>query len=93
VRFVLATQFWLRTTKNLPGRKSDVQEAQWLRKLHSYGLLRNSFRPPEEIRAVRTLWRLRDRHVRDAAEEIQHVQKALMQMNVQLANTISDVSG
>jgi hypothetical protein len=70
-----------------------VQEAQWLRKLHSYGLLRNSFRPPEEIRAVRTLWRLRDRHVRDAAEEIQHVQKALTQMNVQLANTISDVSG
>jgi transposase len=82
-----------RDTKNLPGRKSDVQEAEWVRKLHSYGLLRNSFRPPEEIRALRSLWRLRDRHVKDAAEEIQHMQKAMTQMNVQLANTISDVSG
>jgi transposase len=82
-----------RDTKNLPGRKSDVAEAQWLRKLFSYGLLRNSFRPPEQIRALRSVWRLRDRHVKDAAEEIQHMQKALTQMNVQLANTISDVSG
>jgi transposase len=82
-----------RDTKNLPGRKSDVQEAQWLRKLYSYGLLRNSFRPPEQIRSLRSLWRLRDRHVREAGEEIQHMQKALTQMNVQLANTISDVSG
>lgn len=82
-----------RDTKNLPGRKSDVQEAQWLRKLYSYGLLRNSFRPPEQIRSLRSLWRLRDRHVKEAAEEIQHMQKALTQMNVQLANTISDVSG
>lgn len=82
-----------RDTKNLPGRKSDVQEAQWLRKLYSYGLLRNSFRPPEQVRSLRSLWRLRDRHVKDAAEEIQHMQKALTQMNVQLANTISDVSG
>jgi len=46
-----------RGTKNLPGRKSDVQECQWLMKLHTYGLLRNSFHPPEEIRAVRTIWR------------------------------------
>src|SRR5260370_35911538 len=46
-----------RDTKNLPGRKSDVQESQWLLKLHTYGLLRNSFRPPEEIRTVRTMWR------------------------------------
>ena len=64
-----------------------------MRKLHSYGLLRNSFRPPEEIRSVRSLWRLRDRHVKDAGEEIQHMQKVLTQLNVQLANTISDVSG
>ena len=82
-----------RDTKNLPGRKSDVGEAQWLRKLYSYGLLRNSFRPPEEIRSLRSLWRLRDRHVREMGEEIQHMQKALTQMNVQLANTISDISG
>jgi transposase len=82
-----------RDTKNLPGRKTDVQESQWLLKLHTYGLLRNSFRPPEEIRMLRTMWRLRDRHVREAAREIQHMQKALTTMNVQLANVISDLSG
>ncbi len=87
---------WLanaRDTKNLPGRKSDVPESQWLMKLHTYGLLRNSFRPPEQIRAVRTIWRLRDRNVRDAAREIQHMQKAITTMNVQLANVLSDVAG
>src|SRR6202163_1282371 len=72
-----------RETKNLPGRKSDVQESQWLMKLHTYGLLRNSFRPPEEIRAVRTIWRLRDRLVRDAGRAVQHIQKALTTMNIQ----------
>ena len=82
-----------RDTKNLPGRKSDVQESQWLMKLHTYGLLRNSFRPTEAIRRVRTIWRLRKRHVERAAGEIQHMQKALTTMNVQLANTISDLSG
>ena len=82
-----------RDTKNLPGRKTDVQESQWLLKLHTYGLLRNSFRPPEQIRAVRNIWRLRNRHVEDASREIQHMQKALTKMNVQLANVISDVSG
>jgi len=55
--------------------------------------LRNSFRPPEEIRRLRTMWRLRDRHVAEAAREIQHMQKALTTMNVQLANVISDISG
>lgn len=82
-----------RGTRNLPGRKSDVQESEWLRKLHTYGLLRNSFRPPEEIRAVRTIWRQRDRLVQEAGRSIQQMQKALTTMNVQLANTISDVSG
>src|ERR1039458_9304720 len=82
-----------RGTKNLPGRKSDVQECQWLMKLHTYGLLRNSFRPPEEIRSVRTVWRLRDRLVKDAGRAIQQMQKALTTMNVQLANVISDLSG
>ena len=80
-------------TKNLPGRKSDVQESQWLMKLHTYGLLRNSFRPPEEIRPIRAVWRLRDRHVEEAARSIQHMQKSLTSMNVQLANAISDVGG
>jgi transposase len=82
-----------RGTKNLPGRKSDVQECDWLRKLHTYGLLRNSFHPPEEIRAVRTIWRQRDRWVRECGRAIQQIQKALTTMNVQLANTISDISG
>jgi transposase len=82
-----------RGTKNLPGRKSDVQECQWVRKLHTYGLLRKSFRPPEAIRQVRTVWRLRDRLVKEAGRAIQHVQKALTTMNVQLANAISDLSG
>lgn len=82
-----------RGTKNLPGRKSDVQECQWLRKLHTYGLLRNSFRPPEEIRAVRTIWRQRDRWVKEVGRAVQQMQKALTTMNVQLANTISDLSG
>ncbi len=80
-------------TKNLPGRKTDVQESQWLLKLHTYGLLRNSFRPPEDIRALRTIWRLRDRHVKEASRSIQHMQKALTSMNVQLANALSDISG
>ncbi len=82
-----------RATKNLPGRKSDVQECQWLMKLHTYGLLRNSFHPPEQIRAVRTIWRQRDRLVKEAGREVQQMQKALTTMNVQLANAISDVSG
>ena len=82
-----------RGTKNLPGRKTDVQECQWIRKLHTYGLLRNSFRPPEQIRAVRTVWRQRDRVVKEAGRTMQQMQKALTTMNVQLANVISDLSG
>ena len=82
-----------RTTKNLPGRKSDVQECQWLRKLDIYGLLRASFQVPETIRAIRTIWRLRERWVQEAGRAIQQMQKALILMNVQLANAISDISG
>lgn len=82
-----------RGTKNLPGRKSDVQESEWLRKLHTYGLLRNSFRPSEQVRAVRTIWRQRERCVRECGRTIQQMQKALTTMNIQLANTITDISG
>jgi transposase len=82
-----------RGTKNLPGRKTDVQECQWVMKLHTYGLLRNSFRPPEQIRAVRTIWRQRQRLVEEAARKIQQMQKALTTMNIQLSNAISDISG
>jgi transposase len=82
-----------RDTKNLPGRKSDVQESQWLMKLHTYGLLRNSFRPSQEIRMMRTYWRQRNDLVQSAGRHIQRMQKALTQMNLQLANVLSDVSG
>jgi len=82
-----------RDTKNVPGRKTDVQECQWLMKLHTYGLLRNSFHLAEEMQCIRTLWRARGRHVAEAAERIQLMQKALTKMNVQLANTLSDISG
>jgi len=82
-----------RHTKNLPGRKSEVQESQWLLKLHTYGLLNNSFQPVSEIRMLRSYWRQRGEHVRGAATCIQRMQKALTQMNVQLANVISDISG
>jgi transposase len=80
-------------TKNVPGRKSDVQESQWLMKLHTYGLLRDSFRLAENLEGVRTIWRLRDRHVKEAGRAVQHMQKALTKMNIQLANVISDISG
>ena len=80
-------------TKNVPGRKSDVQECQWLMKLHTYGLLRDSFRLEERMESVRTIWRLRDRHVKDASRAVQHMQKALTKMNLQLANVITDITG
>jgi transposase len=80
-------------TSNVPGRKSDVQECQWLMKLHIYGLLRGWFRLEEKMVGVRTIWRLRDRHVKDASRAVQHMQKALTKMNIQLANVISDITG
>ena len=82
-----------RHTKNLPGRKTDVQECQWLLQLHSFGLLNNSFRPPEEICVLRAYWRQRAEHVASASTCIQRMQKVLTEMNVQLANVISDISG
>ncbi len=82
-----------RHTKNLPGRKSDVQESQWLLKLHTYGLLNNSFQPLSKIRILRAYWRQRILHVTGAGTCVQRMQKALTQMNIQLANVISDLSG
>lgn len=82
-----------RDTKNLPGKKTDVQESQWVMKLHTYGLLRNSFRPTQEIRMMRNYWRQRNDLIRTAGRHIQRMQKVLTQMNVQLANVISDLSG
>jgi transposase len=82
-----------RHTKTLPGRKTDVLECQWLQKLHTFGLLNNSFRPIEEIRILRTYLRQRENLVAATSTCVQHMQKALTQMNLQLANVISDISG
>jgi transposase len=82
-----------RNTKNVPGRKTDVQECQWLMKLHTYSLLRDSFRPAKEMEGVRPIWRLRSRHVAEAGRAVQHMQKALTEMNIQIANAISDITG
>jgi transposase len=82
-----------RHCKNLPGRKTDVSDCQWLQYLHSVGLLRASFRPPEHICAVRSLLRQRANLVRYASTQVMQMQKALTQMNVQIHNVISDLAG
>jgi transposase len=82
-----------RHVKNVPGRKSDVADCQWLQHLHSVGLLRGSFHPPQAVRAVRALLRHRDSLVKMAAAHVQHIQKALTQMNLQLHHVISDITG
>jgi len=79
--------------KNVSGRKSDVLDCQWLQQLHSYGLLSASFRPPEEILALRSLVRHREMLVRYRASHIQHMQKALQVMNLKLTNVLSDITG
>ena len=82
-----------RHTKNLPGRKSDIAECQWLLKLHTFGLLNNSFQPSDEVRRARTLWRHRGGLVAQASSTIQRMQKGLTEMNIQLSNVLSDLSG
>jgi transposase len=82
-----------RHLKNVPGRKTDVVDCQWLQYLHSVGLLRGSYRPPDQVCAVRTVLRHRDRLVEDAASHVQRMQKALTQMNLHLHHVISDLTG
>ena len=82
-----------RYAKNVPGRKTDVSDAAWLRQLHSYGLLRGSFRPSALIATLRAYLRQRERLVEYAAAHIQHMQKALMEMNLQLHHVVSDITG
>lgn len=81
-----------RDVKNVPGRKSDVKDCQWLRQLHSYGLLRKSF-IPAEIRKIRSYLRLRQDHIRAAATQVHLMQKSLTQMNLRLAEVINDITG
>jgi transposase len=82
-----------RHVKNVSGRKSDVLDCQWLQQLMTYGLLNGAFRPPDDVCVLRSLWRQREMLVRSQGRHTQHMQKALTQMNIQLANVISDVVG
>jgi len=82
-----------RNVKNVPGRKTDVNDAQWLQQLHEHGLLRGSFRPREQLVQLRAYLRHRERLIEYGASHIQHMQKALMQMNVQLHHAVTDVTG
>jgi len=82
-----------RDAKNVPGRKTDVNDAQWIQQLHTYGLLRASFRPRAAIVALRAYLRHRERMLEYAAAHVQHMQKALMQMNLQLHHVVSDITG
>jgi transposase len=82
-----------RHVKNVPGRKSDVLDCQWIQELHSVGLLRGSFRPAAEIATLRAYLRHREKLVEGAASHIRRMQKVLVQMNLQLHNVISDITG
>jgi len=79
--------------KNVPGRKTDVLDCQWLQYLHSVGFLNGSFRPAQDICAIRSLLRHRDNFVKTSGSHIQHMQKSLTLMNLQIHNVISDITG
>lgn len=82
-----------RHVKGVPGRKTDVQDAQWLQQLHTAGLLNASFVPDANVRRMRYLYRQREDLIRSGAKEIQHMQKAFNEMNVRLHSVISDIDG
>ena len=82
-----------RDAKHVPGRKTDVSDAQWLQRLHSYGLLSTSFRPKGRIAELRSYVRQRERLLEYAASHIQHMQKALMEMNLQVHHVVADITG
>ena len=82
-----------RSVQNVSGRKSDVMDCQWLQYLHSVGLLRAAFRPAAHVRGARALWRHRDALVRQCGWYIQHMHKALDQMNLQVHHVLTDITG
>jgi len=82
-----------RHLKNVSGRKTDVLDCQWIQQLHTYGLLSPSFRPPDEIVAIRSLVRHREMLVQHRSAHIQHMQKAMTVMNLRLTNVLSDITG
>jgi transposase len=81
------------TLKHAPGRKTDVVDCQWIQQLHSAGLLSASFRPDDDSCMLRSSLRQRDMLVRYAAQHVQHMQKALMELHVQLHHVIDDITG
>jgi transposase len=82
-----------RHLRYVPGRKTDIKDCQWIQRLHSYGLLRGSFRPAQDICCVRSLMRHRENLSRSCGQEVQHMQQALQQMNVHLHPAVSDLTG
>jgi len=82
-----------RAIKNVSGRKSDVLDCQWIQQLHTYGLLQASFRPDEEISRLRSYVRQRQMLIQYRSSHVQHMQKALQQMNLKLTNVIKDITG
>ena len=82
-----------RHLKNVPTKKTDVLDCQWIQQLHTYGLLKASFRPEDEMVALRAYIRHRDNLIRYRVGHVQHMQKALHLMNIQLTNVISDITG
>lgn len=82
-----------RHVKNVPGRKTDVQDCQWLQQLHTFGLLRGSFRPSDDICVLRSYVRQRDNIIKSASTHILRMQKALTEMNIQLHRVISNITG
>ncbi len=87
---------WLvdgRETKQVPGRKTDIKDCQWIQQLHSYGLLNRCFVLEEHMKNLRSYTRLRDDHIRSASMHIQHMQKALLEMNIRLKEVLSQIHG
>lgn len=82
-----------RHVKHVSGRKSDVLDCQWLQQLMTFGLLSAAFRPPADVCALRAISRQRDMLLQERARSVQRMQKALTQMNIQLSNTITDITG
>ncbi len=82
-----------RHVKNVSGRKTDVLDCQWLQQLHTYGLLNGAFRPNEQVCALRAYLRQRSMLIQESSSHIQHMQKALSQMNIQLHNVLTDITG
>lgn len=87
---------WLvdgRQTKQVPGRKTDVKDCQWIQQLHSYGLLNRCFVPDEQVKQIRAYQRMREDHIRSASMHINHMQKALTEMNIRLKEVLSQIHG